>query len=207
MTEERRGQPGAGSGDFAARLRAARDGDRVALNELLTALQPWVRREAEQRMGEPVRARAGPSDVAQDALVEVVNRLATFEGETEAQFHGWVRTIVENTTRQTARFFRAQKRKAPSRTSQLRALADELVPESRSPATELERAEGIALLYRALESLRDDHRMIIEQVVLNGRPVVDVANELDRPAASTRMLLSRARAALTEAVRRLGRGA
>lgn len=194
-------------GAFEPTLRAAQAGDRAALEALLVGLQPWLRREAQQQMGEPMRSRTRPSDVAQDALVEVVNRLQAFAGDNEPQFHAWVRAIVENCARQTARFFRAQKRKAPSRTSQLRALADELVPETRSPVTELDRVEGIGLLHRALESLREDHRMILEQVSLGGRPVVEVANELGRPAASTRMLLSRARVALTEALQRLGRGA
>jgi RNA polymerase sigma-70 factor (ECF subfamily) len=201
MTQERRTPP-----DIVTRLAAARSGDRAALDALLTEIQPWVRREAELRMGDPVRARVRPSDVAQDVLVEIVRRLGDFAGETEAQFRAWVRSIVESSTRQTARFYTAQKRKAPSRTSQLRALADELVPNVRSPATELERAEGVMMLLSALESLREDHRMILEQVSLGGRPVVDVAAELGRSAASTRMLLSRARVALTEALERLGRG-
>ena len=91
----------------------------------------------------------------------------------------------------------------PSRTSQLRALADELLPRVRSPATELVRAESVALLHRALESLREDHRMIIEQVSLGGRTVTAVAKELGRTDSSTRMLLSRARVALTQALQRL----
>ncbi|MCA8948488.1 MAG: sigma-70 family RNA polymerase sigma factor [Planctomycetes bacterium] len=206
MDPERLARRDVDDGGFAVRLRAAKAGDRVALDALLRAVQSWVRREAEHSMSDPTRSRARPSDVAQDALVQIVNRLATFEGESEAQFFAWVRTIVENTARRAARFFAAQKRRPPSRTSQLRALADELVPESRSPSTELERAEGIALLHRALESLREDHRMILEQVALRGRPVVEVAAELGRPAASTRMLLSRARTALTDALVRQGRG-
>ncbi len=190
-----------------ATLRAAQAGDRIALETLLVGMQPWLQRDAEQRTGGPLRSRARPSDVAQDALVEVVSRLTTFEGETEAQFRAWVGVIVDNSARQLARFFNAQKRKAPSRTSQLQRLAGELVPEVHSPATELERAEGLAMLNRALGSLREDHRMILEQVSLGGRPIVEVAEEIGRPANSARMLLSRARVALAEALTKLGHGA
>ena len=192
-----------GQGDFAERLAAARSGDRAALEELLDGLQPWLHREADKRMGEHVAARARPSDVTQDALVEVVRLLPTFQGDSQAQFHSWVRAIVETSARQAARWHNAQKRKVPSRTSQLRALADELLPRVRSPATELVRAESVALLHRALESLREDHRMIIEQVSLGGRTVTAVAKELGRTDSSTRMLLSRARVALTQALQRL----
>ncbi|MCA8948494.1 MAG: sigma-70 family RNA polymerase sigma factor [Planctomycetes bacterium] len=193
-----------GDPEFGALLSAAKAGTRTALEALLEQLQPWLRREAELRMGEPMRAYVRPSDVTQEATVQVFSRLQDFGGSTEGQFHAWVRAIVENTARQLARYHEAQKRKAPSRTSQLNALAAELLPETPTPASELERAETISLLHRALGSLREDYRMIIEQTKLNGRPVVEVAEELGRSAASTRMLLSRACAALREAIEHLG---
>ena len=53
--------------------------------------------------------------------------------------------------------------------------------------------------------MRDDHRVVIEQIVLCGRPVGEVADDLGRTEHATRMLLSRARAALTVKIDQLHR--
>ncbi len=183
-------------------LAAAKSGDREALERVLCAAQEWLGRDVVQSMGEPLRAQTRPSDLVQDCSVEVVRCIANFEGTSVAQFRSWVSTILQNCVRKQARFLAAQRRKSPSRTSQLKVVAEEVLPTVPSPASELQQAEALLILQESLESLREDYRMILEQVPLAGRPVVDVAKDLGRSDAATRMLLSRARLALADAMKR-----
>lgn len=185
------------SESFATLLTDARKGDRAALDQLLRELESRFRTDVERRVGNALRGRTRISDILQDAYVEVVARIGQFEGSTEAEFFTWVTRIIENSARQQHRHLTAKKRKVPSRTTELNALAAAYLRTASSPMSELERAEEVALVHQALNEMRDDHRVVIEQVVFVGRDVAEVADDLGRTEQATRMLLSRARAALT----------
>jgi len=182
---------------FATQLDRARGGDRDALDGLLTLLEERFRIDAERRVGTALRGRTRVSDILQDAYVEVVRAMPRFEGSTEAEFHAWVTAIVENTARRHHRHLTAQKRKPPSRTTEWNALTRAVMRTVSSPLSDLQKAEDVDIILQALQELRDDYRVAIDQIVLLGRPVAEVAAELGRTEQATRMMLSRARAALT----------
>src|SRR4051812_21400050 len=75
--------------DGALAARAA-DGDRAALTELLERHQPWVYAIALRMVREPNDA----ADLAQDALLRVVTRIAQFAGA--SSFRTWAYRIVLN---------------------------------------------------------------------------------------------------------------
>ncbi|MCR9246329.1 MAG: RNA polymerase sigma factor [bacterium] len=194
-----------GSDRFQTWLIAARSGDRKALDELLSLLEARFRQDAERRVGHVLRGRTRVSDVLQDAYVEVVRSIGAFEGATESEFYAWVTTIIENSARRQHRHLTAKKRKPPSRTSELNALAAVFFRTVSSPLSDLQKAEDVQMVFRALDEMRDDHRVVIEQIVLAARPVTEVADDLGRTEQATRMLLSRARAALTVKLDKLSR--
>lgn len=183
--------------EFVADLRRAREGDSQALDRLLTELQHRFRESGERRVGEALRGRTRVSDVLQDAYIEVVRSINDFTGSTEAEFYAWVTTIIENAARRQHRHLTAKKRKPPSRTTELNALTIAYLRTVSSPLSQLQKREDIEFIYRAVKALRAEHREVIEQVIFAGKPVDEVARELGRTEAATRMLLSRARAALT----------
>ena len=65
------------------------------------------------------------------------------------------------------------------------------------------RAEDLVLVSRALEDLGEDYRQVIILRLVEGRTHKEVGELLGRTEAATRMLLSRARAALALARDRL----
>jgi RNA polymerase sigma factor (sigma-70 family) len=197
--------PNSDSDPFLAELQLARAGDRKALDGLLTQLEHRFRQDAERRIGDVLRGRTRVSDVLQDAYVEVVRSIGAFTGKTENEFYVWVTTIIENAARRQHRHLTAKKRKPPSGTTELNALARAVLRTTSSPLSDLQKVEDVELVYAALAALREDHRVIIEQVVFARRPVGDVAEELGRTEQAARMLLSRARAALTVQLDRLHR--
>ena len=181
-------------------LEQARTGDREALNRVLQHLHERLLREADKRVGDHLRQRTRVSDVLQDAYVEIVNRIQKFAGQTMEEFYVWARQIVESSARTQHRHLNAQKRRGPSRTSQLEELARWILRVEKTPLSELESAESMAIVLAALESLREDYRLVIEQVSMKGRSAAEVAADLGRSEPATRMLLSRARAALLLAI-------
>lgn len=182
---------------FENELAAARRGERPALDRMLTRLEQRFRQDAERRVGQALRGRTRVSDVLQDAYVEVVRSIGKFEGSSEPEFFAWVAAIIENAARQQHRHLTAKKRKPPSRTTELNALTIAYLRTVSSPLSDLQKVEDVELVYRALHEIREEHREVIEKVIFAGRPIDQVAAEIDRTEAATRMLLSRARAALT----------
>lgn len=185
------------SDSFGEDLVLARAGDRDALDRLLRRLERRFLNDASRQLDTGLKGRTRASDLLQDAYLDVVAHIGDFEGGTENEFYAWVATIIHRSARQQHRFLTAQKRKPPSRTSEFNSLARDYVRSSTSPASQLQSIESVELVHRALQALREDYRVVIEKVVFEHRPVVEVAELLGRTEPATRMLLSRARAALT----------
>ncbi len=67
---------------------AAAGGDRSSLEELVRRCMPWVHNLAWRLIGDATEAE----DVAQEAMIKVVTRLASFRGQ--SRFRTWLYTIV-----------------------------------------------------------------------------------------------------------------
>jgi RNA polymerase sigma-70 factor, ECF subfamily len=80
----------------AVLVRRARDGDRLALEQLCERHAPKVERLARHLLRDPEDAR----DAAQEALAKVCVRLGQFRGD--AQFSTWLHRLVVNTCRDVA---------------------------------------------------------------------------------------------------------
>ena len=191
---------------FDTDLADARRGDRNAIDRLLARLQEQLPDEAERQLRAGLRGKTRASDLAQDAYVEILQRIGEFRGTTEATFRAWAGRILQNATRQEYRRLTATKRKHPSRTTQLEQLARTLLRPEKSAASEVVSLERLELLGRAIDSLLPEQRLGIEECVLGGRTAADVASELGRSVAAVHMLINRARAALALAVERLDDG-
>jgi RNA polymerase sigma-70 factor (ECF subfamily) len=198
------GPPEEPSLPFREVIRRALAGDRRALDEVLARLQPILLEEAERSLGERLRGKTRASDVLQDAYFEVVRHLADFAGETEESFIFWVTAIIRNAAARQHRRLEAKKRRAPTHTSGLEALAQAILKETHSPASELERQEATLRMMTALASLREDYRLVLDQVELTRRPIADVAHDLGVSKAAISMRLTRARAALRRALEQGG---
>jgi RNA polymerase sigma-70 factor, ECF subfamily len=181
--------------DIKENLDRARGGDRRALDRVIEHTQPRLRRITEQRLGQELRADVAPSDILQSTYLQIMRGIDRFSGDSEDAFVAWVGAIVENNIRQKKRFFGARKRKAP----------EGLEPPPRrliqsSPSNAIRRIEDLLAVSRALERLPADYRQVILLKTCDGRSHEDIAAIMQRSVSAVKMLLSRARAALTLAV-------
>ncbi|MAB87848.1 MAG: hypothetical protein CMJ90_00115 [Planctomycetes bacterium] len=186
-----------------ANLALARGGDRRALDRLLETVHGRLRRLAEGRLGPGLRAKMRTSDVLQSTYLDVVKSVERFEGEDEEAFVGWVARIMENNIRDKGKYFQARKRRDPEGATLPLNEAEDVKTPGATPSVEVVRAEDLVLVSRALEDLGEDYRQVIILRLVEGRSHKEVGELLGRTEAATRMLLSRARAALALALDRL----
>jgi RNA polymerase sigma-70 factor (ECF subfamily) len=142
----------------ALALRAA-DGDRSALDELLAAIQPRVRRICGRMLLYPQDAE----EACQDALMLVATRIHTFAGR--SRFTTWLHAVASNSARST---YRSLKRRSPE-------LPSDDLPAGVDPRTTSVIAGSRLDLLDALEVLAARHPLLVEALVLRDIHELDYA--------------------------------
>jgi RNA polymerase sigma-70 factor (ECF subfamily) len=169
-------------------LRAAREGDGPARNELFARLRPRLVLWAQTRLSRSLRARHDPEDVAQEILLALHRSVDSFEGDDPRAFRAWVFTIAENRIRDLADRAGALKRRTP----------EPRVASRTSPSEVASRAELGERVRAAIERLRADYRDVIRLRRLEERETAEVARILGRSSNAVRILYCRALAALRD---------
>lgn len=167
----------------AAALEALRsdavDGDRGALDRLLTAVQPLVFRRCSRML--PCRQDA--EEASQDAMLAIAEKLSTFRGT--GSFPGWVSTIAANSARATYR-----------RLKQRSEAAAATVPERPDPRTTSVIAGSRLDLLEALDELERTHPDLARSFVLRDLAALSYAEIADRentPLGTVQARIHRAR--------------
>lgn len=91
-------------------VRAARDGNRSAMNALFARYLPWVLDTVALRLGRRRRDIGGIEDLVQESLLDAFRSIDRFQERSEGSFRHWLARIVENNVRDQERRRRAQKR-------------------------------------------------------------------------------------------------
>lgn len=169
-----------GAVDLDALAERAKGGDAAALDELLAAIQPRVRRICGRILSYPEDAE----EAAQDALLAVATKIRTYDGR--SLFTTWLHAVASNSARST---YRALKRRSQER-------GFEVLPEGVDPRTTSVIAGSRLDLLEALEVLASSHPEMAEAVVL--RDVQDLSYEeiaavLGVPLGTVKAWIHRAR--------------
>lgn len=192
----------------ASLLRLAKHGDRRALDELYGRYWERILTVVRLRLGPALRSKVDSADIVQDALLSSLRDLDTFEYRSEGDFFHWLCKLVENTIRDRAEYFAAQKRdmtrevpfqkRLPSRTTVFGPLAD--VQQSQTPSHVAVLREELEQLEQALDRLPELQREAVILVRYEGLSLAEAGQQLDRSADATRMLVARAIVALGKAL-------
>lgn len=163
-------------------MRAAA-GDREALEDLLAAIQPRVKRICGRMLLYPQDAE----EAAQDALLLVATKIGSFGGR--SKFTTWLHVVASNSARST---YRSLKRRAAERS------ADDM-PVLADPRTTSVIAGSRLDLLEALEVLGSTHPELVEPLVLRdiqGLPYDDIAQQLEVPLGTIKSRIHQARHAV-----------
>jgi RNA polymerase sigma-70 factor, ECF subfamily len=141
-------------------------GDRQALDKLLARYRPDLHAFVEVRLDARFAARVDPSDVVQEAQLEIVRRMEDFLQRRPMPFHLWARKTTYarllDVRRHHRRARRSVEREAflPDRSSLL--LAGPLLARGSSPSQHLQAKELAERIACAVEQLSDtDHEILL----------------------------------------------
>ena len=163
----------------ALAARAAQ-GDQQALDELLSEIQPRVRRICGRMLLYPEDAE----EAAQDALLLVSTRIQTFAGR--SRFTTWLHAVASNSARST---YRSLKRRSAE-------LPTEEMPTAADPRTTSVIAGSRLDFLEALETLGVDHPALVEPLLLRDIQELDyneISLLMDLPLGTVKSRIHQAR--------------
>lgn len=145
-----------------------------------------------------LRGKIDPSDIVQQTLLKAYERRHQRRSENGAERTAWLRRILANTLADAQRTFGYAKRDVALERSLEAALEESSVrlrqmlrSAPSSPSQQAVRQEGWRCLAGALDQLPADQRAVIEMHHLQGLPVSEVAEHLQRSDAAVAGLLRR----------------
>jgi len=187
---------------FARGLRAARDGSEVTVWELLAFCRGYLLQVATQRLDPALRAKANPSDLVHETLLEAYRDFASFRGQSEGEWLGWLRQLlVHNLANFERRYFGTAMRRV-KREASLADGADAVPAPGPSPSSVLSASERERAVARQLERLSEDYRLVILWHHRDGLPFDEIGRRLHRSSDAARRLWSRASDRLQELLSR-----
>jgi RNA polymerase sigma-70 factor (ECF subfamily) len=188
------------SADTLDLLQRARAGEQAALNEIFTRHRERLRRMVDMRLDRRLQARIDPSDVIQEAYVDVVARLEEYLREPRIPLVLWLRLVVgERLMKLHRHHLGTQMRDAGLEVSLYRgalpaassaALAAQLLGKHTSPTQAAARAERALRLQEALNTLDPTDREVLSLRHFEELSVAETAQVLGitEPAAAKRYI-------------------
>ena len=164
-------------------VQRAKDGDRQALETLLTRHAPKVERLARQFLRDPDDA----SDAAQEALAKVCVRLKQFRGG--SQFSTWLHRLVVNTCLDAA-----ERRKARVH----EPLGEHLQSGGRSGARRGQLRASPRALHRARRNVSPEQAQVVLLKDALGYSFEEIAEAAGMPVGTAKCHAHRGRARLSE---------
>jgi RNA polymerase sigma-70 factor (ECF subfamily) len=186
-------------------LTRAVAGDQGALCFLLEEVGVQLHAELEHRIGAKYRGLVDADDIVQVTFLEAFLRIRTFVPREPGSFVSWLRRIGDNNLRDAIRELEREKRPPPK--NRVTPVAGdesyvEFFERIAGTATTVSRAAGRKelkdLIDQAVRRLPRDYQQVLRLYELEGLSAPEVAARMKRSHGAVRMLLARARDALSE---------
>ncbi len=179
-------------------LADARAGSREALGQALEACRGYLLVLAQREVDPELRAKEGGSDLVQETFLEAQRDFAGFHGQSEEELRAWLRQLLLNNLANLKRRYRATAKRQLGREVALEGggssaeRGGNLAADSLSPSGLAMQNERAQALHQALARLPDDYRQVLLLRYQEGRPVEDIAQQMNRSTNAVRLLWSRA---------------
>jgi RNA polymerase sigma-70 factor (ECF subfamily) len=183
-------------------LLGAAEGDRDAVDRLLTRHREALRRMIDMRMDRKLRQRVDASDIVQDVLVEANRRLKDYLVDRKMPFHLWLRQMARDRMIDAHRRHRGAARRSLDRERPLVApgagdrstieLAAQLCDRELTPAAAATIKELQRRFAEAIEQLDEQDREVVLMRHFEQLSNTEVATALDLAPAAASMRYLRA---------------
>lgn len=163
-------------------IAKAREGEREALNELVTTYWPFIYRLALGKTGNPDDAQ----EIAQDTFLRALAALPRYQ-ETNATFKTYLARIALNLITDYYR-----KRGRTPQVFDITQYHEPIIDTGTRPEEAAINSEQRQEVAKMLTLLPEEQRRVIELRIIQGIPVADVAKIMGKSAAAVKMLQQRA---------------
>jgi RNA polymerase sigma-70 factor (ECF subfamily) len=185
------------SAQTCALLEQVRQGRPQALEELLASHRPALRAFIEVRLDPRLASRLDPSDVVQEALVAVVQRMDDFLKRRPMSFRLWVRKtayerLLDAQKHHVKRARRSVEREVPLPDGSALLVARPFLAAGPSPSQQLGGREMAERVGRVVAELASVDREILLMRHAEDLPFAEIACLLDIEPAAARKRLGRA---------------
>jgi RNA polymerase sigma-70 factor (ECF subfamily) len=165
---------------------------------IVAKYEPYLRMLARTQMRQAYQARVGASDMVQQAMLQAVQGLDGFRGQTEAEFRGWLRQILARHLCHLDRDLHRDKRDIRREQSIEQKLAQSsmrleglLAGEGPTPSQDVALGENVLKVADAVERLPESQREAVRLHYLEGMKLSEVAQQLDKTTGAIAGLLHR----------------
>jgi len=178
-------------------IARARDGDDVALGELIARYRGYLCSLAYKQLDSDVQPRVDPSDVVQQSCLEFHRDFYTFRGTEEAELVAWIKQILKNNLANTIRHVHAGKRSIKKERSLSetagtgRSLGQQIEADQSSPSQRARRGEALELLEYAVKELPEDQGEAVRLRHIEGWSLEQIAGHFGRTEMAVAGLLKR----------------
>jgi RNA polymerase sigma-70 factor (ECF subfamily) len=177
------------SADTDRLLERAQAGDAAAPDLLLERHRPFLRQIVELRLDPRLRARVDPSDVVQEAQVDVFRRLAEYLRRRPMPFRLWLRKTANERVLKVQRRHLDAGRRAIGREVSLPAhssivLGQQLLASGSTPGQHLDRSEVARRVRQAVARLPEADRQVLVMRNFEGLSNAEIGYLLDVDAAT-----------------------
>ncbi len=184
-------------------VRRAREGDRVALNEMFHGIRPQLKVIAERSLDRRLGSRLDASDIVQQTMTDAFEAIEQLAIVTDRGLLAWLRTVLRHDVDDLVRKHIVAKTRSvrgqisiDASSPDGGALRDSLISDCSTPSNAAVRDEENAALYRALEKIRPDQAAAIRMRHLEGMPLDEIARTMSRSTNAVSQLILRGMTAL-----------
>jgi len=164
-----------------------RTGDRNALERLAAIYRPYLQSIASQMMPATLKGRLDSSDLVQEVLLRGTSQLTSFQGETDAEFAGWLKGILQNLIIDLTRHHTAEKRDVRREVSDDRPIRSQ----RETPSSIFKQREERERVMAALLQFPEEQQLAVK-LRSEGKTFKEIGRTLDRTEDAVRMLWARA---------------
>ncbi len=191
----------------------AREGDEASARRLIVLYHPRLRARLLRQMDAVMRSKIEPEDILQQVYLEAFRAISQFTYQGQDSFLRWMYAILDRKLIDEHRALRAERRdvrrevhSAPSSGNQTTYvdLLARVMAQSSTPSQVVRKDEALGVISACVATLPDHYREVIKMRFIEGRPVADVAETLDRSIGSIHMICHRALKLLREQAEKLG---
>jgi len=192
-----------GSPDISDLLIRARDGDESAKSELVGNYRSHLLRLSQRAVGKKLRRRVDASDIVQQTSTEAWRDVEAFRGTSEREFTAWIGQILRRNVTNMVREQRAAKRDMnrecePGLDSSASVARIDAPGREATASQRVMKGEMAFHLATIVESLPEGQREAVRMRHLEGLPLAEIAERLNKTTVATAGLIKRGLQALRD---------